>query len=499
MKSKLTEKGQALILIVFGIVAMVALTGLAIDGSATYTNRQGAQNAADAAALAGALQLSLNNTSNVVSAATNVAQTNGSSSATNAVVTVNNPPSTGCGGATNSYVGNSEYVQVIINTDVPTTFAPVVGIRQMHNCVEAIAYGRPAVSGSTYGGAALVAIDPTDPQSMLFNGGATVQTKKSGVFVNSNNSQALFLNGGAQLTMDSNAMVVGGYKSNGNAQWSPGITTGATALTVPDPAWATIPAIPTSPTCGSSGSVSGSYNGNFSNGTLNLNGGTATLTPGNYANLNTNSNSNLVFSPGTYCISGSLNIGGTVTGTSGKVQLVTNSNINLNGGVNVNFSDLEIYTTNGSWIINGGASMTATRLRFYSTGSSTFIVNGNATLNSSNAFFYMTGGYVRWNGGSTINLQGPPAGDPYAGLLIYLPWSNTSPFDLNGGSTVNVQGTILAPHSNITANGGSNFAALNSQVVGYKFIFNGGGSFVVSYDAKVNWSPTQKAVVQLVK
>ena len=97
MKSKLTEKGQALILIVFGIVAMVALTGLAIDGSATYTNRQGAQNAADAAALAGALQLSLNNTSNVVSAATNVAQTNGSSSATNAVVTVNNPPSTGCG------------------------------------------------------------------------------------------------------------------------------------------------------------------------------------------------------------------------------------------------------------------------------------------------------------------------------------------------------------------------------------------------------------------
>src|SRR5512140_1204805 len=48
-------RGQALILIVFAIVALVAITGLAVDGGNSYADRRRAQNAADSAALAGAL------------------------------------------------------------------------------------------------------------------------------------------------------------------------------------------------------------------------------------------------------------------------------------------------------------------------------------------------------------------------------------------------------------------------------------------------------------
>ena len=58
MKLKLfKERGQALILIAFGAIALFAMTGLAIDGSHKYSDRRHAQNAADTAAVAGALAL----------------------------------------------------------------------------------------------------------------------------------------------------------------------------------------------------------------------------------------------------------------------------------------------------------------------------------------------------------------------------------------------------------------------------------------------------------
>src|ERR1051326_344389 len=50
-----TERGQALILIALAAIGLFAMTGLAIDGSAKFSDRRHAQNAADAAALAGAL------------------------------------------------------------------------------------------------------------------------------------------------------------------------------------------------------------------------------------------------------------------------------------------------------------------------------------------------------------------------------------------------------------------------------------------------------------
>lgn len=48
------EKGQAIVLIAFALIALLAVTGLALDGGRLYQYRRQAQNAADAAALAGA-------------------------------------------------------------------------------------------------------------------------------------------------------------------------------------------------------------------------------------------------------------------------------------------------------------------------------------------------------------------------------------------------------------------------------------------------------------
>jgi len=54
---KASEKGQALILIALAAIGLFAFTALAIDGSRVYSDKRHAQNAADTAALAGALAL----------------------------------------------------------------------------------------------------------------------------------------------------------------------------------------------------------------------------------------------------------------------------------------------------------------------------------------------------------------------------------------------------------------------------------------------------------
>ncbi len=55
MKTKLQEKGQALVIIALAAVSLFGFTALAIDGSRVFSDRRHAQNAADTAALAAAL------------------------------------------------------------------------------------------------------------------------------------------------------------------------------------------------------------------------------------------------------------------------------------------------------------------------------------------------------------------------------------------------------------------------------------------------------------
>ena len=73
-----SERGQALIMIVIGLVVLLGFTALAIDGGMVFSDRRHAQNAADAAALAGALQkANLNSDSDAIMAALNSAGSNG--------------------------------------------------------------------------------------------------------------------------------------------------------------------------------------------------------------------------------------------------------------------------------------------------------------------------------------------------------------------------------------------------------------------------------------
>ena len=48
------QRGQILVIFALGLVAIIAMTGLVIDGGMTYVQRREQQNVADAAAMAGA-------------------------------------------------------------------------------------------------------------------------------------------------------------------------------------------------------------------------------------------------------------------------------------------------------------------------------------------------------------------------------------------------------------------------------------------------------------
>src|ERR1051325_5181102 len=154
MKPKLLkERGQALILIAFAAIGLFAIAGLAIDGTAKYSDRRHAQNAADTAALAAAYAKITGDPSwdyvGVLRAGDNGYDNNLVSNH----VQVSSPPATGTySDCSNIHFNCNNYVQVIIDSTVNTWFARVVGINETHNHVEAVASTITAVNNFNFGG-----------------------------------------------------------------------------------------------------------------------------------------------------------------------------------------------------------------------------------------------------------------------------------------------------------------------------------------------------------
>src|SRR5215211_2531051 len=146
MKPKFVERGQALIVIALAAVGLFAITGLAIDGSAKYSDRRHAQNAADNAALAGALALTNDDPNWKLDALDRAADNGYDDSVKEVQVYRCDEVDATCG---DYYDGLSSYVQVIITSHVNTYFACVIGISETVNTVSAVTYW--SKKGPTYG------------------------------------------------------------------------------------------------------------------------------------------------------------------------------------------------------------------------------------------------------------------------------------------------------------------------------------------------------------
>jgi Flp pilus assembly protein TadG len=174
------EKGQALILIVFGIIALIGMTGLAIDGGSAYSDRRNAQNAADTAALAAALAQARGG--NINSAATDRATNNGyDNNGTSNTVTVASTasPSGACPATTTGLD-----ITVTITSTINTSFAQIIGIPHVTNTVLATARSCGSLYAPISVGNAVVGLDPNGT-AFEAKGNPTFNVTGGGIFSNS--------------------------------------------------------------------------------------------------------------------------------------------------------------------------------------------------------------------------------------------------------------------------------------------------------------------------
>lgn len=339
-----TEAGQALVLLALAFVILLGFVGLAIDGGIVYTERRRAQNAADAAALAGALTiLNPSLAPSPTSAAFARALDNGyDNNQVDNWVEVHNPPIDGM------YAGDVNYVQVKIRAHVDPVFSQVVFKGRLENRVMAIARARPSVAQPLLDGQALVGLAPHGCSVVWSHGNNTSTIEGSGIFVNSDDPDcAMVANGGNQLdVVGGQIYVVGGWEVGNNSTVDPLPISGVPQVKTPviDP-----------PVCDSAGTVDS---------------GTNTATPGNISALDIQ-NGDWTLAPGVYCIDNAMRLnGGSITGTgvtfyvkSGDITWSGNATIHLAAPTDGQWAGMLVYQDPGDTnraTINGGAGSTFT-------------------------------------------------------------------------------------------------------------------------------------------
>jgi Flp pilus assembly protein TadG len=465
MKSIKSQKGQALIIIALAAVVLFGFAALTIDGSRSFSDRRHAQNAADTSALTAALAKIRNQNytdAALARAASNSYDNNG---VTN-FVTVNNPPAYGPYSCANSPATCNEYIQVVIKSHVPTTFARVLGWTQFTNTVDAVARAKGTITNNIFmpGAGFYATKSGTYDDCFKVLGSANLTMHDTGIFVNCSGADALSFGGSANIYMDADAQAVGcsddqSFPIGGAGQ----ITCGATAQTVNESTFAGLPTtLPTpSANCTTARVSSNPMLPGYYNSAVSIGAGTT-------------------FTPGTYCFNNSLNLGNMSVNFSGTgtVQWVLSSSVSLAG--TADFDDLEIYANNASFTVKSTGTLTADRFRFFGNGNSSFVVQGG-TVTSGNAYIYSETGEIDINAQAHVNVTCPPQGDTFGGLLLYMPWNNPNDFELNGGTGNTWNGTVLMPSAEITYNGGSDFE-LHGQVIGNTFKINGGSEGDIYYD-----------------
>lgn len=339
MKKLRSERGQALILIVFAIVGLIGMTGLTVDGGMAYSDRRNAQNAADTAALAaGRAMVRQEDWS---AAAYSLAASNGyDNNGTSNIVEVTFP---------HPELGN-EYILVSITSHVQTTFARVVGITQMTNVVSAVVRVQPPTQVNMFDGNAVVGLSPHDCKAIKYQGNADTTIVGGGIHVNSDCASSAFFNNSSAAQLAAPSLCsVGGVTYEPSAINIPNIATGCRAYNYPVPEY-----VMPLPECTSTATQTGS--------TLSAGSYSGTFPPNGVTTL----------ASGLYCVDGDfrLNGGDVLSGTDVVIYMI-DGDVTWNGGAEIHldapndgpFKGLLIYSpyTNASTIrLNGNSSSTFT-------------------------------------------------------------------------------------------------------------------------------------------
>jgi len=179
--------GGVLVYTALGMMVLIGAAGLAIDMGSWYSTRRSVQSAADAAALAGALEVSRGSDwATVVSKAEYDSGLNQHSTTAGATITINNPPDSG------PYTGDNNAVEAVVQQTVPAFLSRVISD-------DSIVVAARSVATVFSGDNCAYVMDPTANAALAIQGTATVSLD-CGVYVNSSSTNAVNQTGSSCLT-----------------------------------------------------------------------------------------------------------------------------------------------------------------------------------------------------------------------------------------------------------------------------------------------------------
>lgn len=395
-----SECGQSLILVAFSLVVLCGFMGLAIDVGRLRAEAIKLQTAADAAALAGALEINYcNGTASCTAMQDSAKAAVGENGLTVSSFVTACPGKPGTGvtlmlfngpcylGTTDPNHGNARYVETVVANQVPWAFASVFGLPPVTLTARSeAALGLPQFC--------VYALDPSAQKTISFTGGASLNAS-CGVMDDSSSKQALALSGSSEV--DATAVWVHGDVSN-SGTINPAPVTGVPALSDP---LASLPQ-PTPASCSSQPDPKSVAN---------------SIYYGAKSAISISAGTNATFNPGTYC---------------GGITLSGSSSAKFEPG---------LYIIEGNVTFSGGDTVTV-----------------DTTKPDPGVTIYLYSGQWSMTGSNTVNLIAPTSGT-YSGILFFQNPNDTNSFTVSGGASSVWQGTIYIPGAPISLTGGANVAA----------------------------------------
>jgi hypothetical protein len=441
--------GKILVLFTLLLPVLLGMIGLVIDGGLMMAAQRRTQNAADAAALAAALDLMRGtDTSTALTTAQSFLDSNGVSGVT---LTLNggagnalNIPPQDPGSTGSPYLGKANYAEVILTLPLQTLFIQVLGVNANQSITARAVAGFEPV-GSAEGAIVLnpnvspgIAITSSNAR-LIVNGTLVVNSSGEGQDQYGNTvgslNQPAITTGGASIVpapvVARHVQVVGGVDvvdnvraydpafsgsgyyydpSNPNRPLFAGAPTASDPLqSLPTPTTSSLGAAVNNRSLGSPSISSNSASGVILPNTYDLSSNTLNLNPGVYSGISI-SGGTVYFAPGIYVLAG----GG----------------LSMNGG-----------TVSGSGVM------------FYNTGSDYNPSDGTPDTNDGDSLGTpppsTSFGSISINGGTVTLTPLSVSGSPFNNLLIYQRRWNTQSLTVGAsGGGVNLSGTSYARWAN---------------------------------------------------
>jgi len=419
--TKAKERGQILVILAIGLVAILGIAGLAIDGSRIYEARRQNQSTADSAVLtaAGVAQnyikdaqpeifyCDLDEATSLTRQASDIGITSAQIAVKDDGITLQRYNITSNGITSKCGVdGVRTYMDFTarITTTTNTTLARVIGINSIPTVATATARIYPYQSAA-YGNA--ISSLNLSCGGIDLSGTMDLTIYKGGIFSNS----CINGNGGPQVDVQTSGIQYG-------ATYDPP-TAGSIS---PEPEHTNdrlnLDNLIAKPPCPDSGySAPPSVNGN----------------PGNYTGIKVNNNDTLTLAPGLYCL-------------KGDIDVAANATLNAQG---VTFAMV--------------------------TGSTTF--NGTAKL-------YLHAPTCDSNADPDCVPDGFTPETAYLkGVLFYVFPTNLSTITLNGNSDNEFTGLIYAPKALVKITGTSGSKTFNTQIIGWNVVIEGNATMVMDQNS----------------